>query len=371
MSQVTIRGASLSAIAVAAVLFTGQVSAGTLDDARSAFAKEDYAAGMAKSQEAAAQGDPEAEALLGTMYLYGIGVPFDRKKALELNQKAAEQGRVDAQYNLYIEYRRESNENGVYGAERERIIADAMKWIRTAGVGVAAKAEEGDPIAQWVAGELKGIEGMLTKAADRGVVCAQFSLANRYEQRDPVKALDLYRKAAQAGHAGAEYRLAEILQRSGNNEESKRLYAKVALKGDSTASALLKRYYNTELGDPTEFYKFQAKMDELKQRQDLYKQGGGSAVFSYGAGAAVFSYGASAAMMGLLNAGGGGAGAVGSLPSVGRSSTNELVDRMRADQRQQDREQEVSQQRQIDETNQRANDEIQHGLNDYCASHGC
>jgi TPR repeat protein len=222
MSQVKIRGASLSAIVVAAVHFAGAVSAGTLDDARTAFAKEDYAAGMAKFQEAADQGDPEALALLGTMYFYGIGVPYDRQKALELNQKAAEQGRVDAQYVLYIGYAVRSNEKDVFGPARQRMVDDSIKWTRTAEIGVVTKAEEGDPAAQWVLGELyldvrskfsndkdgvnKGL-AWLTKAAERNVVCAQFSLANWYEQRDPVKALELYRKAAQAGHAGAEYRL--------------------------------------------------------------------------------------------------------------------------------------------------------------------
>src|SRR5947207_15038165 len=77
-------GVSFSAIAITLVLLSGPVSAGTLDDARAAFAKEDFAAGMAKFQEAAAQGDPEALATLGTMYFYGIGVPFDRIKRLNL-----------------------------------------------------------------------------------------------------------------------------------------------------------------------------------------------------------------------------------------------------------------------------------------------
>jgi len=312
------------------------------------------------------------------MYFYGIGVPFDRNKAFELNQKAAEQGRVEAQYLLSQEYLGRSNKDPDRPS-REQKISEAVKLLRTVEVGAVAKAEAGDPIAQWILGELylnprsklasdgskvsKAL-AWLTKAAQRNVVCAQYRLADLYEagsgiQRDPVKALELYRKAAQAGHAGAEYRLAELLQKSGNNEESEVLYAKVAIKGDPVASALLKRYYNIELGDPTEFYRQQAEMDQRKLQQDLRRLGGGSAAFSYGAGAA---------MMALLAAGGG-AGWAGSLPSTGRNPTDELVDRMRADQSQRERDYAAAQRRAWEESNRRMMNDLRRSQQLYNQQH--
>jgi len=378
LGQIRVGSTSLSAIAAILVLFSASVSAGALDDARIAFAKEDFTAGMAKFLEAANQGDPEALATLGTMYFYGIGVPFDKNKAFELNQKAAEQGRVEAQYLLSQEYVGRSSKDPDR-LSREQKIAEAVKLLRTVEVGAVGKAEAGDPIAQWILGELylnprsklasdgnnvnKAL-AWLIKTAERNVACAQYRLADLYEtgsriQRDPVKALEFYRNAAQADHAGAEYRLAEILQKSGNNEESEVLSAKAAIKGDSVASALLKRYYNIELGDPTEFYRQQAEMDQRKLQQDLGRLGGSSAAFSYGAGAA---------MMGLLAAGGG-AGWAGSLPSTGRNPTDELVDRMRADQSQRDRDYAAAQRRAWEESNRQMMKDIQRGQQLYNQQH--
>ena len=54
---------------------------------------------------------------------------------------------------------------------------------------------------------------------------------------DPLKAREWYTKAAQAGHAGAAFYLAKILETSGDKEEAKPLYAKAALAGDPIASA--------------------------------------------------------------------------------------------------------------------------------------
>jgi hypothetical protein len=79
------------AVMSGAIIFAScsPANASALEVARAAFAKQDFALSVAKFQEAADQGDPEAMALLGTMYFYGIGVPYDREKAFALNLKAA------------------------------------------------------------------------------------------------------------------------------------------------------------------------------------------------------------------------------------------------------------------------------------------
>jgi TPR repeat protein len=51
-------------------------------------------------EKAAEQGDPHAQNNLGWMYYEGNGVPQDYKKAIEFFEKAAVQGDPDAQNNL-------------------------------------------------------------------------------------------------------------------------------------------------------------------------------------------------------------------------------------------------------------------------------
>jgi TPR repeat protein len=101
------------AVMSGAIIFASSspANASALEDARAAFAKHDFALSVAKFQEAADHGDPEAMALMGTMYFYGIGVPYDREKAFALNLKAAAEGRVDAQYLLGFGYNAKAVKN--------------------------------------------------------------------------------------------------------------------------------------------------------------------------------------------------------------------------------------------------------------------
>lgn len=55
---------------------------------------------IAQLQREAQDGNPDAQYDLGYMYENGLGVPKDEAKALELYQKAADQGHSAAQNNL-------------------------------------------------------------------------------------------------------------------------------------------------------------------------------------------------------------------------------------------------------------------------------
>ena len=90
-------------------------------------------------QKAAEQGESEAQHLLGAMYHDGEGVPQDYSKAFMWYRKAAEQGMVDAQFNLGFAY-----ENGE-GVPQDN--AEAVKWFRKA-------AEQGHVRAQAQLGRL-------------------------------------------------------------------------------------------------------------------------------------------------------------------------------------------------------------------------
>src|SRR6185312_363888 len=84
-------------------------------------------------QQAAEQGDAQAQYNLGQCYRLGTGVEKDEQKAVEWYQKAAEQGDAQAQYNLGQCYRRGT------GVEKDE--QKAVKWYQKA-------AEQGDASAQ-------------------------------------------------------------------------------------------------------------------------------------------------------------------------------------------------------------------------------
>jgi TPR repeat protein len=55
---------------------------------------------IAQLQREADAGDPDAQYNLAYLYENGLGLPKDEEKALELYQKAADQGHSEAVYNL-------------------------------------------------------------------------------------------------------------------------------------------------------------------------------------------------------------------------------------------------------------------------------
>ena len=83
---------------------------------------------------AAEQGDVDAQYNLAVCYENGTGVERDEQKAVEWYKKAAEQGDARAQFNLALCYK-----NGI-GVEKDE--QKAVEWYKEA-------AEQGDAIAQF------------------------------------------------------------------------------------------------------------------------------------------------------------------------------------------------------------------------------
>lgn len=74
-----------------------------------------------------------------------------------------------------------------------------------------------------------------------------------YDQGDVVNAFALYRKAAEAGYAPAQNRLAYLLDESEENEEAVKWYQRSAAQGDPEGEAGLARMYATGDGiEPNE-----------------------------------------------------------------------------------------------------------------------
>jgi len=121
----------------------------------------------------AEQGHVEAQYNLGLRYNNGQGVPQDYKEASKWWRKAAEQGDADAQTLLGLRY---ALGQGVLKDDKE-----AVKWYLT-------KAEQGDADAQTLLGLMYANGGM--------------GMAQDYKE-----SVKWYRKAAEQGHALAQNNL--------------------------------------------------------------------------------------------------------------------------------------------------------------------
>lgn len=159
-------------------------------------------------------GDMEAQFSLGLIYSDGRGMPRNYKQAVIWYKNAAQQGHLNAAYNLGILF-----EKGGHGIEAN--VKESIKWYSMA-------AEKGDRDAQTRLG-LIYLENNSTdldlkkrnekainyfrKAAELGDPEAQFRLGKAYtegviEKRDEVQAFEWFRLSAERNHPAAQYYLA-------------------------------------------------------------------------------------------------------------------------------------------------------------------
>lgn len=159
--------------------------------------------------QAAEQGSVDAQLLLGTMYLDGLGVPQDIAQAEMWLRRAAEQGHPVAQHYLGGMYLLG------YGVARDAI--EAEKWYRLA-------AEQGLAESQTALGlyyryqDPEAAVELLTRAAEQGDALAQAALADIYYLGDGVsqdyaKAAKWSRLAAAQGDVGSQERLGDMYLR--------------------------------------------------------------------------------------------------------------------------------------------------------------
>ena len=78
--------------------------AGPMEDGQSAYEQKDYATALRLWRPLAEQGDAGMQALVGSMYHYGEGIPQDYAQAAAWYRKAADQGFAMAQVNLGVLY---------------------------------------------------------------------------------------------------------------------------------------------------------------------------------------------------------------------------------------------------------------------------
>jgi len=103
-------------------------------EAETAFQKTDYAKALKLARPLAEDGDPRAEAVLGSAYYRGRGVPQNDSEAAKWFRLAADQGNAAARFTLGV----------MYGEGRgvPQDYAEAARWYRRA-------AEQGDAQAQY------------------------------------------------------------------------------------------------------------------------------------------------------------------------------------------------------------------------------
>ena len=113
---------------IAAILlvlsFADPVAAGPLEEGREAASHGDYGTALRLLNPLAAEGNAEAQAVLGKMYETGQGVAKNDAEAAIWYRKAADQGDARAQYNLGIMYD--------FGQGVPQSSAEAAKWYRKA-----------------------------------------------------------------------------------------------------------------------------------------------------------------------------------------------------------------------------------------------
>lgn len=199
-----------------------------------AASRGDYAAVVGPMTSLAKQGDMHAQFFLHAMYMYGLGVPTDKPKAVRWLRKSAQEGDLAAQAILGM----------LYMAGQDGLSKDDAK-----AVPLLSKAAEGSMVmAQAMLGSLylrgHGVHQDVTKglalsrhAANQGSALAQVMLGGAYAaglgvKRDKVQALKwlLLAKAGGAKHVSVPLIKLKLFMSSAKEAKAKQLAKRWTLK---------------------------------------------------------------------------------------------------------------------------------------------
>ena len=208
--------------------------------------QKDYSEAVKWYRKAAEQGYMDAQYNLGVCYEKGQGVPQDYFEAVKWYRKAAEQGDMDAQYNLGYCY-----EEG-QGVPKDYF--EAVKWYRKAAEQGHARAQNNlgycYKYGQGVPKDYSEAVKWYRKATEQGHATAQNNLGVCYEKgqgvsQDYSEAVKWYRKAAEQGHTFAQYNLGNCYYNgwgvTKNYSEAVKWYRKAAEQGDEDAKEQLQK----------------------------------------------------------------------------------------------------------------------------------
>ena len=228
---------------------------------------KDYEAGIDWFRKAAAQGNADAQYNLGFLFENGLGVKRDLAEAAIWYQRAGEKGHVLAQ-----------NELGLICFSFRKDYAEAAQWFRRA-------AEQGSALAENSLGVLY-LQGLGVKqdnneafnwfqqSAEHGCAEGQSNYAQfLFAQHNFTAAAEWFRKAADQGHAAAQYYLGVLsekgLGRPQDLAEAALWYTRSARQGNALAQLSLGKMYRQGQGvktDNIEAYKW-LKLAQLQGLQ--------------------------------------------------------------------------------------------------------
>ena len=156
-------------VVLAMLLVQATIACAGFAEGERAFGQGDYSTARRELEPAAAQGDPAARSLLGSMYLEGRGVLKDERRGVELIRGAAEAGDAHAQF--------------LFGT------------LHAAGRGVQQSDEEA---ARWF--ERAAIQGHPTAQGRLGVLLARGDGVSRNEE----EAIVWWRRGADQGDGDSQ-----------------------------------------------------------------------------------------------------------------------------------------------------------------------
>ena len=195
-------------------------------------------------QRAADLGNADAMNKLGVYHYKGNGVLQDKKKSIELYQKAADMGNTDAMFNLAVCYERGEGVSQdkkkaieLYQRASDMGNTDAM-------VNLGACYDKGNGVSQ----DKKKAFQLFQDAADMGNTDAMVNLGLHYNKgegvsQDQKKAIELYRKASDMGNTDAMVNLSLcFFKGNGVSQDKKKaieLFQKASDMGNTGAKAIL------------------------------------------------------------------------------------------------------------------------------------
>ena len=224
-------------------------------------------------QKAAEQGHVEAQYTLGQM----CEDDWRDREAFQWYQKAAEQGHVEAQYRLGEIYEGKDSDVRYFIEYYEVDKGQALYWYIEA-------AEQGHAEAQYKLGEMYENIEVDEDDEDIEVDLKDYSEAEDYK----VEATKWFRKAAEQGHAEAQYKLGKIYEDGrGVEQDGKKAiewYQKAADRGLHGALYTLGRMYEDGRGvqqDSKKAIEWYRKAAQQRHTTAQYKLG---EIYEYGKG---------------------------------------------------------------------------------------
>ena len=226
-------------------------------------------------------GNTNAMLNLGFCYMNGDGVPQDKKKAIELYQKASDMGNTNAMFKLALCYEKGDGVSQDKKKAIELFERAADMGHTNAMVKVGLCYEKGEGVSQ---DKQKAIE-LYQRAADMGNTNAMVNLGFCYDKGDGVsqdtdKAIELYQKAADMGNTNAMFKLGFCYENGNGVSQDKKkaieLFQRAADMGDTNAMVNLGVCYMNVDGVS------QDKKKAIKLYQKAADMGNTNAMFKLG-----------------------------------------------------------------------------------------